>query len=311
MRKRRFRYAAVHHIYQRPVNGIVIFHSERDFLVFLTILFTVKKKHRVRILSVCPMIDHIHVVLEADTKQEMSAFVQEYTSKFIKAYNMSMGRTSGRLFPRRFGCAPKRDDKKARSAIAYSFNNAPERKLCERAVEYRWNLLAYASSDHPFSDPIDLTRRTQAMRKAMAMVQACHQSDCYLNYAALGCIYKGLSKEESLQMTDYILSTYCNVDFDRAISYYGSLDKMILAIDSNTGSEHDINEEWVGYTDTVYQKIGILLQQKTGENYIKKILMLPEKQRRDLYWYLLAQSDFIERQVEKYLQLPDTSRKKR
>ena len=311
MRKRRFRYAAVHHVYQKPINGIVIFHTERDFLVFLTIFFTVKKKHRVRILSVCPMIDHLHVVLEADTKQEMSAFVQEYTSKFVKAYNRSMNRTSGRMFPRRFGCAPKRDDKKARSAIAYSFNNAPERKLCERAVEYRWNLLAYASSDHPFSEPIDLTRRTQAMRKGMALVQASHQSDCYLNYAALGCIYKGLSKEEALQMTDFILSTYCDVDFERAISYYGNLDKMILAIDSNTGSEHDIQEEWVGYTDTVYEKMGILLRQKTGENNLKKILMLPEKQRRDLYWYLLTQSDFIDRQVEKYLQLPDTSRKRR
>ena len=48
MRKRRFRPSAVHHIYQRPVNGIVLFHTRRDFLVFLTIFFMVKKKHRVR-----------------------------------------------------------------------------------------------------------------------------------------------------------------------------------------------------------------------------------------------------------------------
>ena len=44
---------------------------------------------------------------------------------------------------------------------------------------------------------------------------------------------------------------------------------------------------------------------------MKAILMLPEKERRKLYRYLLNQSDFNERQVEKYLQLPDSTRKKR
>lgn len=311
MKRRRFRRNAVHHIYQRPVDGIVIFHSSKDFLVFLTIFFTVKKRHRVRILSVCPMVDHLHVVLEADTKEEMSAFIQEYTSKFVIEYNRALNRPSGRLFPRRFGCAPKRDDKKARTAIAYSCNNAPERKLCNRAVEYRWNLLAYASDEHPFSDPIDLTRRTQAMRKSMSMVQSFHRNGNYLNYAAIGRLFKDLSKEEALQMTDYILSTYCDVDFDRAVSYYGSMDKMILAIDSNTGSEHDLKEEWVGYTDAVYAQMGRLLIEKTGQKDIKKILMLPERTRRELYFSILRQSDFMERQVEKYLQLPDSTRKRR
>ena len=304
MKRRRFRYSAVHHIYQKPVDGYVIFHTRMDYLVFLTIFFTVKKRHGVRVLSVCPMVDHLHVVLEADSKGDMSAFVQEYTSKFVIEYNHSMDRPSGRLFPRRFGCAPKRDDKKARSAIAYSFNNAPERKLCNRALEYQWNLLAHVSDDHPFSEPIDLAQRTYAMRKSMSMVKSFHLTDNYLSYAALERMSKGLSEKEVLQLTDYILSTYCDIDFDRTISYYGSLDRMILAIDSNTGSEHDLKEDWVGYTDAVYARMGEILLEMTGENHIKKILMLPEETRRKLYYDLLKQADFNPRQVEKYLQLP-------
>ena len=311
MRNRRFRPGAVHHVYQRPVHGIVLFHTRRDFLVFLTIFFIVKKKHKVRILSVCPMIDHLHVVLEADTKAELSAFVQEYTSKFVKEYNCSLDRQSGRLFPRRFGCAPKRDDKKARSAIAYSYNNAPERKMCNRAVDYQWNLLAYASNKHPFSEPIDLAARTNAMRKAMSTVKTIHEDGHYLGYAVLGRIFKGLTRKETLQLTDFILSTYCDVDFERAIDFYGNLDKMILAIDSNTGSEHDIKEEWVGYTDAVYAEMGKLIRKKTGLNDMKVILKWPENKRRRLYSFLLTQSDFLERQVEKYLQLPAPKRKKK
>ena len=112
-------------------------------------------------------------------------------------------------------------------------------------------------------------------------------------------------------MTDFILKTYCDVDFDDAIAFYGSLEKMILAIDSNTGSEHDMKEDWVGYTDTVYAQMGRMLRNKTGMADMKAILMLPEQERRKLYHYLLKRSDFIERQVEKYLQLPDANRKKR
>ena len=311
MKKRRFRPSVVHHIYQKPIDGIVFLHTVRDFLVFLTIFFQVKKKHRVRILSVCPMVDHLHVVLEADMKEEMSAFVQEYTSKYVKEYNLSLDRPSGRLFPHRFGCAPKRDDKKARSTIAYSYNNAPERKLCNRAIEYQWNLLAYASSDHPFSDPIDLPHRSERMRKSMSTVRAFHRNACYLTYATLGRVFKGLSEKEVLQLIDYIISTYCDVDFNRAIYYFGSFEKMILAIDSNTGSEHDMKEEWVGYTDKVYAKMGRILQEKTGEKDLKRILKLPENKRRELYFYLLMQTDFIERQIEKYLQLPDSTGKRR
>lgn len=311
MKRRRFRKNAVHHIYQKPVDGIVIFHTLRDFLVFLTIFFTVRKKYPVRILGVSPMIDHLHAALQVDTKEDLSAFVQEYTSKFVKEYNRSLDRAAGRLFTRRFGCAPKWDEKRARSAINYVYNNAPERKLGHRAIDYQWNLLAYASSDHPFSDPIEPGSSTASMRKSMSLVKSFHRNRCYLGYAALSRIYKGLSPKEGRQMTDFILKTYCDVDFDDAIAHYGSLEKMIRAIDSNTGSEHDMKEEWVGYTDTVYTQMGKMLRDKTGLTDMKAILMLPEQERRKLYYYLLKQADFIERQVEKYLQLPDSNRIKR
>lgn len=304
MKRRRFRSGCVHHIYQRPKHGIVLFHTLRDYLVFLTIFLIAKKKSPVRVLSVCPMVDHLHVVAEADRKEHISAFVQEYTSKFVKEYDRSMDRSSGRIFLQRFGCAPKRDDKDARSCIAYSYNNAPERKLCSRAIDYQWNMLAYAKSDHPFSEKIDLKKASPNLRKSIKRVEAFYRSDSPLGYAVLGQLFKGLERKEVLQLTDFILFTYCNVDFKRAIRYYGDLDTMLLAIDSNTGSEHGLKEEWVGYTDAVYARMGALIRQKTGLKDLKAILKLPERRRRELYTYLMTQEDFIGRQVEKYLQLP-------
>lgn len=111
-------------------------------------------------------------------------------------------------------------------------------------------------------------------------------------------------------MTDFILATYCNVDFQRTISFYGSLETMIIAIDSNTGNDYNFKEEFVGYTDAVYARMGAMLRRRTGLSDLKAIMKLPESQRRELYAYLLAQGDFIPRQVEKYLQLPSSARLK-
>lgn len=310
MKRRRFRPGCVHHIYQRPKHGIVLFHTLRDFLVFLTIFFVAKEKSPVRILGVCPMIDHLHTVLEADRKEDMSAFVQDYTSKFVKEYDRSLDKNSGRLFTTRYGCAPKRNTKDARSAIAYVYNNAPERKLCERAIEYKWNLLAFAHSNHPFSQKIVLKKASPALRKSMNRVSAFHRSKTALGYAVLGQLFKGLDRNEVLQLTDFILATYCNVDFQRTISFYGSLETMIIAIDSNTGNDYNFKEEFVGYTDAVYARMGAMLRRRTGLSDLKAIMKLPESQRRELYAYLLAQGDFIPRQVEKYLQLPSSARQK-
>ena len=240
MKRRRFRPGCVHHVYQRPKHGVVLFHTLRDYLVFITIFFVAKKKSPVRVLGVCPMIDHLHTVLEADRKEDMSAFVQDYTSKFVKEYDRSLDKDSGRLFTTRYGCAPKRSPKDARSVIAYLYNNAPERKLCERAIEYKWNLLAFASSDHPFSEKIVLKKASPELRKALKRVLAFHRSNTALGYAVLGQMFKGLDRKEVLQLTDFILATYCDVDFQRAISFYGTLDTMIIAIDSNTGSDYSL-----------------------------------------------------------------------
>ena len=142
------------------------------------------------------------------------------------------------------------------------------------------------------------------------MVKSIHASGCALGYGAIDSIYKGITDTESQQMTDFILSTYCDVDFGEAVRYYGNLETMIIAIDSNTGSEYDMKEEWVGYTDTVYETMGHLLRQKTGLTDMKAILKLPEEERRKLYRHLLRRTDFINRQIEKYLQLPNSTRRK-
>ncbi|MBR0222649.1 MAG: transposase, partial [Bacteroidales bacterium] len=121
-RYRVFKAGALHHIYQRTYDGYLIFYSVRDFLVFFTLFCTIARKYHIRVLGICLMYDHIHVLVAAPSKKDLSAFVQEYTCRFARQRNVQYQR-KGSFFQRRFGSAPKSGEKKARTAIAYLYNN--------------------------------------------------------------------------------------------------------------------------------------------------------------------------------------------
>lgn len=53
---------------------------------------------------------------------------------------------------------------------------------------------------------------------------------------------KKLSEKETEQFVDHVIKIYLPFDYEELISYYGSYDNMITAMNSNTGSEHDIGK---------------------------------------------------------------------
>ncbi|MBR1538970.1 MAG: transposase [Bacteroidales bacterium] len=127
-----FKQGAIQHIYQNTVGGVLIFYSGWDALVFFTTFSTAARRYDVRILGLCLMVDHIHVLVDARSKKELDAFVCLYTSWFVRQYNVWYG-LKGSLFNRKYGLASKVSDKDIISAIAYLYNNPVERQLCVRA----------------------------------------------------------------------------------------------------------------------------------------------------------------------------------
>ena len=142
----------LNHCYQRTVNGEVLFYTKADYLVFFTIFCITAAHHPVRVLKLCQMPDHIHASVVVDRRRDLSAFVHDYTTCFARENNRTCHRT-GPLFQSPFGSVPKPGEKKTRSNLIYVDNNPVERLLSERAEDYQWNYIAYAVSDHPFSEP--------------------------------------------------------------------------------------------------------------------------------------------------------------
>lgn len=301
-KRRKFFPEDLQHIYQRTINGALIFYSKFDLLVFLTIFSIRAKTMNMKVLAVCPMVDHLHAVIQPVSIRQFRSFEMSVTSTFARLFNADVGRT-GPLFRKRFGSADKYGDKKKRDCLAYNYNNSPEKKIVARCEDYRWNLLAYAVSKHPFSDELKLEEASERLLMSIQAVKKAYADDRYLGYGMLKKIFKGLPKKENRQLVDHILSTYSPIDYKSLIGFYGNYENMLIAFNSNTGDEYDIKEDYSVEPDTAYLEMIRILQAK-GVRYVKSVIVLPEEEKMALLKELAEKTNGSTRQIRKFLHLP-------
>lgn len=277
LRRMIYQRGAVGHIYQRARSGFVVFYSVKDSLVFFTIFSLTATKYKIRVLGLCLMYNHIHVLIEAENHEIVARFVQEFSSKFSKAYNARHA-LKGRLFTT-FGLSNKRGAKQIRTALAYLYNNPVEDRICKRAEEWNWSFLAYADSDHPYSEKLVLREASVGMRKAARTVRTLHAHQRPLTYEVLDNLFKPLNINEKMQLIDFIVREYSVIDFKKAISHYGSYRNMLTAFSSNTGSEYDIREPHDPYSGAAYRNMSRHLAADKRFSGIDDVLQLPADER--------------------------------
>lgn len=300
--KRTFAANTLIHCYQNTVNGYLLFYSVSDFLVYFTHFCVSATRHKITVAALCIMIDHIHSGVKASEPGKLSAFIREVSSEYSYSDTCTCHR-SGNLFNRPFGSAPKIGDKKVRTNIIYIGNNPVERKLCFKAVEYRWNFLAYACSDHPFSEKLVIRKASWHMKKAVKEVRAEHKRQTALSYNQLQRLFKPLSNKEKLQLVDHIISLYNVIDYEYSASFFGGYDQMLKAMEYNTGSEYDISENFVGRSDECYSKISAWLIKNLKLKDVHEVFLKSEQEREELMWTIYHNTGINKRQLAKYLRL--------
>jgi len=297
-----FKSGAVQHIYQRTNNGYLIFYSVKDYLVFFTIIMTVAKQHNVKILGLCFMVDHIHLLVKVESRESLSAFVHHYTVWFSQEWNKYHG-LSGSLFARQFGFASKDNNKSIRSAIAYLFNNPVEKKLCSRPELARWNFLLYGIRRYPFSEPVRKDRARTAFRRALSMVDAVYRTGRPIGYTLMNRMASDLTRIEQQQLADYIILVYNGIDYLSTISYYGSYEKLVSAVNTAKGSEYDIQEAYSSGSDQIYIAMTRHLLSSGEISDIDSLFRLTEAKRIDLSYTLSLETGASMSKVAKYLHL--------
>lgn len=303
MKRRIIYHGKNHHVYQKAHDGGLLFYSSIDFLVYFTIFSVVAERMDLVVLALCPMVDHIHHVLRVEHRKILASFEQQHTHLFAMEWNRSRN-TKGRLFRHSYGVAAKLGDKQIRSVLAYNYNNPVERKLVPKAEDYRWNFLAYANSDHPFSSPIDKTHCGKRMRMILREVRKCRQLGYYLNYAQLERWFQQLNLEERQQLTDHIIGLWNIIDYEEASAYFPSFEAMVRAFHDNSGSEYDLKEERNDWSDTVYQDCTHVLLTEKHIGSVHEIPNLDEARKQQCYELLQQRTSARPRQICKYLHLP-------
>lgn len=292
----------VHHTYQRTETGFNIFYEVQDYLVYFTIFVTQAYRYNVVIYGLCLMIDHIHSLVSAQSPRQFSSFIKTVTMIFVKEFNRAHGR-SGPIFTERIGKTPKIGLKRLRTAIAYLFNNPVERYLCKLAQDYRWNFLAYGYSTHPYSDAIQIRYASYAMRKAKSEVDGCVKRGQHLTYPQLDRIFRSLNATERNQLTDYIISRYSDaIRYDLLTACYGSYENMLTAINSNTGSEYEIQETMHGKSDLEYREIYRYIRARGFKN-AGEVITLDEASKHKLMKDLSGNTSAKPFQIRKYLHI--------
>lgn len=292
------------HVYQRSVNGDVIFYTLLDFLVFYSIFSVYVRKYGIKVLGLAIMYNHLHVLASASERSKVEPLISSSTSYFVKAYNLDSG-LNGPIFHRPFGSAIKYGDKNIRTAAGYLYNNHTNKKLCNQAEEIRWNFLAFAHNSHPFSKPIIHKEATHALRNALKEIDANRRADRPLNYATLRRLYKPLGKEEKEQLTDYIINAYNAVDYAALESLYRSYDDMLYSFNANTFNEYDIDEdsEERSGDDRVYNRLAKQIMAMGHFASVKDILRLSDDERFRLAVELHAQTDVPYKQIGAFVHL--------
>lgn len=299
MERRKFKEGEANHVYQRTVSGFNIFYDVEDYLVYYTVFSVLAVKYDIVVYGLCLMIDHIHSLFMSRSKNLMSRFISHVTLLFVKEYNSAHGR-KGPLFEERFGSSVKNGIKLLRTAISYLYNNPVEKLLCGRAQDFRWNFLAYAHSRNPFSKKIVMREASYRLKRALKEVD--YEVTCgrHLSYVQLRRLFAGLDKKERDQLVDYIISSYSVIRYDLLESCYGGWENTITAINSNAGSEYEINEVRYVKSDKEYREL-IRYVREHGFARAGDVITLSEDDKLDLYGKFSSHTSANRTQIGKFL----------
>ena len=200
-----------------------------------SILYSIAERKHWEILAVEVMPDHVHLFVRPVKRSAFAAFLRDLQCRFSFTYNKEYGHKGPLMMPS--GYAPKTSRKSINSCLIYIFNNPVEGGMIKRAVEYKWNLLAYSTCDHPFSERLVKRDSRSRMRRVLEYVDYCFEKDTYLDYSLQNRIFNPLTPMEKKQIIDYIVCKYNPVPKDILTSRFGSYENAVIAIDSFKGSE--------------------------------------------------------------------------
>lgn len=287
-----FKQGKPQHVYSRNKQGNVLFYTIRDYLFVLTLFYAKVKKHDVRVESFCVMPNHLHYLAYFESAREMAYFLWDFHKSFNAGYQYS----NGKEVMSSFGSVPKSFRKAERSCDVYIDNNPVAGNICSKAIDYKWNLMAYRDCSGPFPPTMKKSAASYRLGKSFRKVDYFHSHGMWLGYQILEQLFHGLDSAEEKQLAEYIVFKFNPLDYELKDSLYNSREDELQAKDSTTGNEHDMKEEWEDHS--IYLK---LVSEFQREDYNFEVL--DEKELRKIQTRMNLLFPGKEKQIRRFLHI--------
>jgi putative transposase len=134
-----------HHITQRGVRAMDIFHSDHDRNQYLQFIKEESLKHEMEILAWCLMTNHVHFIAVPQTETSFARGFGEAHKRYTRMKNFN-DNVRGYLFQGRFGSCVL-DDRHLLAAVRYVENNPVFVGMSNHAWQYKWSSAAYHVGD--------------------------------------------------------------------------------------------------------------------------------------------------------------------
>ncbi len=175
--------------------------------------------------------------------------------------------------------------------------------ICKNVKDYRWNFISYYHNRSPYSIAYKVRELSFNLREARKATEYYKNNGRYLSYALLSIISDKLNQIEKEQLIDYIVTIYCPIQFEELTKHYGSYEKMVLAIESNTGSEYDLKEDFNPDSESVY----IIMKEILCEYYpiitVRNVMTFTKAKKIELFNLLNKETNAKKYQILKFLHL--------
>jgi putative transposase len=143
----------VYHVLNRANRRARIFHKPRDYEAFLRVLAEGLERLPCRLLALCLMPNHWHLVLCPHADGDLSKFLAWVTNTHVKRYRQHYhDKVGGHLYQGRFKSFPVQDDAHLLTVLRYVEANPLRAHLAQSADEWPW--CSYALRGGPWAAPL-------------------------------------------------------------------------------------------------------------------------------------------------------------
>lgn len=132
----------VYHVLNRANGKMKIFHKDKDYIAFVSVLAEAKKKYPVRVLAYCLMPNHWHLVLYPYGDIDLARFMGWLTLTHTQRWHVHYKSTGfGHLYQGRYKSFPVQKDEHFLQLVRYVERNAKRANLVQQAEDWRWSSL--------------------------------------------------------------------------------------------------------------------------------------------------------------------------